>query len=45
MKYLNDMQLEILKRLLKTVEDKDKEVLHSIIKTFKKPEIKTTGKQ
>ncbi len=43
MKYLTDSQCELLERLLKTQEGKDKEVLHSIIKTFKKPEKK--GKQ
>ena len=45
MKYLTDSQCELLERLLETQEGKDKEVLHSIIKTFKKPEIKSTGKK
>ena len=45
MKYLTDNQCELLERLLETQEGKDKEVLHSIIKTFKKPEIKSTGKK
>ena len=45
MKYLNEIQLELLERLLRTLEGKDKEILHSIIKTFKKPEIKSTGKK
>jgi predicted DNA-binding transcriptional regulator YafY len=45
MKYLTDSQCELLERLLETQECKDKDVLHSIIKTFKKPEIKSTGKK
>lgn len=45
MKYLTDAQCELLERLLGTLEGKDKEVLHSVIKTFKKPEIKSTGKK
>ena len=45
MKYLSDSQLELLERLLETQEGKDKEVLHSIIKTFKKPECKNKGKK
>ena len=45
MKYLTDDQCELLERLLEMSEGKDKEVLHSIIKTFKKPERKTTGKK
>ena len=44
-KYLTDIQCELLERLLETHEGEDKEVLHSIIKTFKKPEIKSTGKK
>ena len=40
MKYLTEAQCELLERLLEMLEGKDKEVLHSIIKTFKKPEIK-----
>ena len=45
MKYRTDSQCELLERLLETQKGKDKEVLHSIIKTFKKPEIKSTGKK
>ena len=45
MKYLTEAQCELLERLLEMLEGKDKEVLHSIIKTFKKPEIKSTGKK
>ena len=45
MKYLSDSQLEVLERILETLEGKDKEVLHSIIKTFKKPECKSKGKK
>ena len=45
MKYLTENQCEVLERLALTLEGKDKEVLHSIIKTFKKPEIKSTGKK
>ncbi len=40
MKYLTENQCELLEHLSQTLEGKDKEVLHSIIKTFKKPDIK-----
>lgn len=36
-RYLTEKQCELLERLLKTLEGVDKEVLHTIIKTFKKP--------
>lgn len=36
MKYLTNIQCELLERLLGIVEGADKETLHSIIKTFKK---------
>ena len=39
MKYLTGIQYELLERLLEVLEGRDKETLHSIIKTFKKPEI------
>lgn len=45
MKYLTENQCELLERLFQTLEGNDKEILHSIIKTFKKPEIKSTGKK
>jgi hypothetical protein len=45
MKYLTENQCELLESLFQTLEGKDKEILHSIIKTFKKPEIKSTGKK
>ncbi|MBE7100160.1 MAG: HTH domain-containing protein [Clostridiales bacterium] len=37
MKYLTDKQCALLERLLETLEGADKEVLYSIIKTFRKP--------
>lgn len=37
MRYLTDKQYELLERLLETLEGADKEVLDTIIKTFKKP--------
>lgn len=40
MKYLTDTQCELLERLLETAEGADKETLHSILKTFRKPDIK-----
>ena len=45
MKYLTEAQCELLERLLEMLEGQDKEVLHNIIKTFKKPETKSTGKK
>ena len=45
MKYLTDIQCELLERLLGETEGRDKETLHSIIKTFKKPEMKSKGKK
>ena len=45
MKYLTDTQCELLERLLETQEGETKEILHSIIKTFKKPECKNKGKK
>ena len=45
MKYLTDTQCELLERLLETQEGEAKEILHSIIKTFKKPECKNKGKK
>lgn len=45
MKYLTDSQYELLARLFEESEGEEKEILHSIIKTFKKPEIKSTGKK
>lgn len=44
MKYLTDSQCELLERLLEKVEGTDKETLHIIIKTFRKPEKKNKGK-
>lgn len=43
-KYLTDTQCELLERLSTILEGTDKETLHSILKTFKKPEIKPKGK-
>ena len=40
MKYLTDSQCELLERLLETAEGAEKEILHSILKTFRKPDIK-----
>ena len=40
MRYLTDSQCELLERLLEMVEGTDKQTLHIIIKTFRKPEIK-----
>ena len=37
MRYLTDKQYELLERLLETLEEADKEILHTIINTFKKP--------
>ena len=45
MKYLTETQCELLERLLEQQEGKDNETLHSIIKTFKKPECKSKGKK
>ena len=45
MKYLTDTQCELLETLLETQEGETKEILHSIIKTFKKPECKSKGKK
>ena len=45
MKYLTETQCELLERLLETQEGETKEILHSIIKTFKKPECKNKGKK
>lgn len=39
-KYLTDSQCELLERLLEMLEGADKETLHIIIKTFRKPNIK-----
>ena len=36
-RYLTDKQYELLERLLEMLEGADKEVLNTIIKTFKKP--------
>ena len=44
-KYLTDIQCALLEKLLVVLEGADKETLHSIIKTFKKPEIKSKGKK
>ena len=44
MKYLTDKQVAFLERLLLDAEGEEKEILHSIIKTFKKPEIKSKDK-
>ncbi len=40
MKYLTDTQCELLERLLEKLEGNDKEILHSILNTFRKPDIK-----
>ena len=40
MKYLTDSQCELLEKLLEKLEGTDKETLHIIIKTFRKPEVK-----
>ena len=40
MKYLTNAQSELLERLLTTLQGADKEILESIIKTFKKPSCK-----
>ena len=40
MKYLTDSQCELLERLLEMVKGADKETLHIIIKTFRKPKMK-----
>lgn len=40
MKYLTEEQTALLECLLETLKGKDKEILHSIIKTFKRPEQK-----
>ena len=45
MKYLTNTQCELLETLLETQEGEAKEILHSIIKTFKKPECKSKGKK
>ena len=36
-RYLTEKQCELLERLMAMMEEADKEVLHTIIKTFKKP--------
>ena len=41
----DDIICELLEMLLETQEGEDKEILHSIIKTFKKPECKSKGKK
>ena len=40
MKYLTDTQCELLERLFEMAEGAEKEILHSILKTFRKPDIK-----
>jgi predicted DNA-binding transcriptional regulator YafY len=45
MKYLTKKQSDLLDRLLLKLEGSDKEILHTIIRTFKKPEYKNKIKK
>ena len=40
MRYLTDAQYELLDRLMKPLSGTDKELLHTIIQTFRKPDIR-----